>query len=230
MASTNQVVEHKWWKPLRIIRVRWRLFLAAGVGLFAFAVMPDDWRRISRVLIGWDIGVAVYLALAIWTAIGTDTKHIRLRCVLFDEGRVVIPLLSVTAAVASLGAIFFELSTAPAGHHFISLAFAAVTILLSWSFIQFIFAFHYAHEFYADHRGKARGLRFPDHEAPDYWDFLYFSFVIGMTSQVSDVCVTSKPLRRIVTAHGLLSFIFNVTLLALAINLAASAIGNFAGS
>jgi uncharacterized membrane protein len=91
--------------------------------------------------------------------------------VLFDEGRVVIPLLSVTAAVASLGAIFFELSTAPAGHHFASLAFAAVTILLSWSFIQFIFAFHYAHEFYAHHRGKAHGLRFPNDAAPDYWDF-----------------------------------------------------------
>lgn len=100
-----------------------------------------------------------------------------------------------------------------------SLTFAVVTILLSWSFIQFIFAFHYAHEFYADHRGQARGLAFPNDEAPDYWDFLYFSFVIGMTSQVSDVCVTSKSLRRIVTAHSLLSFLFNVTLLALAINL-----------
>jgi uncharacterized membrane protein len=230
MASTHQVADYKWLKPLRIVRVRWRLFFAAGVGLFAFAMMPDDWRLISRVLIGWDIGVAVYLALAIWTAIGTDTKHIRLRCVLYDEGRVAIPLLAVTAASASLGAIFFQLSTAPAGHHFISLTFAVVTILLSWTFIQFIFAFHYAHEFYADHRGKARGLAFPDDEAPDYWDFLYFSFVIGMTSQVSDVCVTSKPLRRTVTAHGLLSFIFNVTLLALAINLAASAIGNLVGS
>ena len=230
MASTHQVAGHKWLKPLRIVRVRWRLFSAAGVGLFAFALLPDDLDLISRVLIGWDIGVAVYLALAIWAAIGTDTKHIRLRSVLFDEGRVAIPLLSVTAASASLGAIFFQLSTAPAGHRFISLTFAVVTILLSWSFIQFIFAFHYAHEFYADHRGKAGGLAFPNDETPDYWDFLYFSFVIGMTSQVSDVCVTSKSLRRIVAAHSLLSFIFNVTLLALAINLTASAIGNLAGT
>ena len=128
--------------PLRIVRVRWRLFFAAGVGLFAFVVMPHDWRLISRVLIGWDTGVAVYLALGIWTAIVTDTKQIRLRSVLFDEGRVVIPLLSVTAALASLSAIFFQLSTAPEGHRFVNLAFAAVTILLSWSFIQFIFAFH----------------------------------------------------------------------------------------
>jgi uncharacterized membrane protein len=228
MASTKQITQYKWSKPLRIARVRWRLFFAAGVGLFAFVLMPDDWRLISRVLIGWDIGVAVYLALGIWTAIITDTKHIRLRSVLFDEGRVLIPLLCVTAALASLGAIFFQLSTAPAGHRFVNLAFAAVTILLSWSFIQFIFAFHYAHEFYAEHRGRARGLTFPGNEAPNYWDFLYFSFVIGMTSQVSDVSVTSRPLRRTVTAHGLLSFIFNAALLALAINLAASAIGNLA--
>ena len=66
MASTNQVTGFKWWKPLRIVRVRWRLFFAAAVGLFAFAMMPSDWRLISRVLIGWDIGVALYLALSIW--------------------------------------------------------------------------------------------------------------------------------------------------------------------
>jgi uncharacterized membrane protein len=190
MASTKQITQNKWSKPLRIARVRWRLFFAAGVGLFAFVLMPDAWRLISRVLIGWDIGVAVYLALGIWTAIVTDAKHVRLRSVLFDEGRMLIPLLCVTAALASLGAIFFQLSTAPAGHRLVNLAFAAVTILLSWSFIQFIFAFHYAHEFYAEHRGRARGLTFPGNENPNYWDFLYFSFVIGMTSQVSDVSVT----------------------------------------
>jgi hypothetical protein len=82
MASTHQVASYKWLKPLRIMRVRWRLFFAAGVGLFAFAMMPNDLELISRVLIGWDIGVALYLALSIWTAIGADTKHIRLRCVL----------------------------------------------------------------------------------------------------------------------------------------------------
>ena len=112
MASTKQITQYKWSKPLRVVRVRWRLFFAAGVGLLAFVVMPHGWRLISRVLIGWDIGVAVYLALGIWTAIVTDAKHVRLKSVLFDEGRVLIPLLCVTAALASLGAIFFQLSTA----------------------------------------------------------------------------------------------------------------------
>jgi len=174
--------------------------------------------------------VVVYLMLALELAMGTDTNEIRRRCHLYDEGRVAIPTLTATAALATVGAIFVQLTTAPAGHHVLNLVFAAVTILLSWSLIQVIFAFHYAHEYYAEHRGHARGLGFPGDDAPNYWDFLYFAFVIGMTSQVSDVTVNSKVLRRTVTAHSLLSFMFNLTLLALAVNLAASSIGNLPGS
>ena len=103
------------------------------------------------------------------------------------------------------------------------LALAIVTILLSWTFIHTIFTLHYAHEYYADRRGNRRGLDFPGDEKPGYWDFVYFSFVIGMTSQVSDVCVTSSNIRQIVAAHGLVSFVYNVALLALTINIAASA-------
>jgi len=180
-------------------------------------------------LIGWDVGVVVYLMLAVELAMRTNADQIRKRSALYDEGRIAIPVLTATAALASIGAIFVHLTTAPAGHHFLNLLFAGVTILLSWTFIQLIFAFHYAHEFYAEHRGQAGGLGFPGNRAPNYWDFLYFAFVIGMTSQVSDVTVKSRALRRTVTAHSLLSFIFNLMLLALAINLAASALGS-AGS
>ena len=139
-------------------------------------------------------------------------------------------MLTATAALASIGAIFDQPTTAPAGHHFLNLVFAVVTILLSWSLIQVIFAFHYAHEYYyAEHRGQVRGLGFSGDDAPNYWDFFYFAFVIGMTSQVSDVTVKSKALRKMVMAHGLLSFVFNLTLLALAVNLAASSIGSLPG-
>jgi uncharacterized membrane protein len=95
--------------------------------------------------------------------------------------------------------------------------------LLSWAFIHTIFALHYAHEFYDEDIGG--GLAFPGGETePDYWDFVYFSFVIGMTSQVSDVGVTHKEIRRTVAAHGVVSFVFNAALLALTVNIAASAI------
>jgi uncharacterized membrane protein len=207
------------------MRVRWRIFLATIVGLFVFLLLPSEWKPINRMLIGWDVGVLVYLVLALQLAMSTDTNHIRSRCHLYDEGRVAIPVLTVIAALASIGTIFLQLSSAPVHHRFLNLEFAMGTILLSWSFIQVMFAFHYAHEFYVEHREAAGGLGFPGKESPDYWDFLYFAFVIGMTFQVSDVTVRSKLMRRTVMAHGLLSFIFNVTLLALAINLAASALG-----
>ena len=105
----------------------------------------------------------------------------------------------------------------------ISLTLPALTILLSWAFIHTMFALHYAHEFYDETAG--RGMSFPgDDPHPDYLDFVYFSFVIGMTSQVSDVAVTSKQIRRTVAAHGVVSFLFNAALLALTVNIAAGAI------
>ena len=100
------------------------------------------------------------------------------------------------------------------------LALAVVTIFLSWTFIHVIFALHYAHEFYGEGRDRhIGGLEFPHDEQPEYWDFIYFSFVIGMTFQVSDVQVTSKLIRRMVVAHGIVSFVFNVAILALMVNI-----------
>jgi len=119
----------------------------------------------------------------------------------------------------------FELGTAHRGA--IELAHATLTIALSWAAVHTIFALHYAHDYY---RGaKPGGLQFPSgdtHDHADYWDFVYFSFVIGMTAQVSDVGITDKTIRRTATAHGIISFIYNTALLALMINIAASAIAS----
>src|SRR5258708_28182612 len=137
-----------------------------------------------------------------------------------DVGRQALLFLTALAALASLGAILVELggaNKAPA-----HLALAAVTILLSWMFTHTIFALHYAYEYYDEEKHRGGGLNFPGDEPPDYWDFLYFSLVIGMTSQVSDVAVTSNRVRRMVAGHGVVSFIFNATLLALTVNIAAS--------
>ena len=102
---------------------------------------------------------------------------------------------------------------------------AGATILLSWAFVHTIFAIHYAHEYYGERRdGKIGGLTFPEDAKPNYWDFLYFSLVIGMTSQVSDVQVTSKVIRRVVNLHGVLSFFFNVSVLALTVNMVSNLI------
>ena len=142
-----------------------------------------------------------------------------------DEGRFAILILTVLAALASLGTIVAELGTSQgAGRTPGQLALATVTIVLSWLLVHTIFALNYAHDYYGEHGAKKSGLKFPDEDDPDYWDFVYFSFVIGMTCQVSDVAVASQSIRRTVNAHGVVSFFFNTALLALTVNIAASAI------
>ena len=213
---------------LRIVRARPRLFTSGAIGVVVIAALGafPEWRLATRLLVGWDIAVGLYLVLVVHMMTRSDVQRIRSRAVLEDEGQVAILVLTVVAALASLAAIFIELGTAAVAggrRQPVHLVLVAVTIVLSWAFIQTIFALHYAHEFYDVHAGG--GMTFPgDDDEPDYWDFIYFSLVIGMTSQVSDVAVTSTHVRRIVSAHGVVSFVFNTTLLALTVNLAASAI------
>jgi uncharacterized membrane protein len=149
--------------------------------------------------------------------------HIRRNAVLQDDGRFLILLVTALGAFASIAAIIFGLDAQHRSSP--ELALATVTIALSWAAVHASFALHYAHEFY---RGaKPGGLDFPkghEDEDPDYWDFVYFSFVIGMTAQVSDVGVTDRIIRRTATVHGIISFVFNTALVALMVNIAASAL------
>jgi len=207
---------------LRIVRARPRLFLCAALTLVIILLLPGDWRWPTRFLVGWDIGVAVYLVAAFAAMADCDIDHMRRRSALMDEGRIAIPTLTACAALASLAAILIELGDKDATHDPRHLALAVVTIALSWAFTHTIFALHYAHEFYAENRYVDGGLAFPGKDKPDYWDFLYFSLVIGMTSQVSDVQVTSKVIRRLVAIHGVLSFFFNLVVLALTVNMIAA--------
>ncbi len=105
------------------------------------------------------------------------------------------------------------------------LALSVVTILCSWFIVHTAFALHYAHEFYEDAPGtKERSLTFPGDSEPDYLDFLYFAFVLGTTSQTSDVTICSGAMRRLALVHGVIAFFFNTTLLALVVNIAAGLI------
>jgi uncharacterized membrane protein len=212
--------------PIRLVRTRPRLFISAAIGIALILLCPTDWWLATRLLIGWNVGVALYLVLALRMMWIAQVRHIRLRAKLQDEGQLALLGLTAAAALASLGAIVALLgSTGASDRQPAHLALAISTILLSWFFTHIMFALHYAHEFYDENDGQGGGLIFPgDLKEPDYWDFVYFSFVIGMTSQVSDVAITCRPIRHTVAAHGIISFIFNVALLALTVNIAASAI------
>jgi uncharacterized membrane protein len=184
-----------------------------------------NWRPVMRGLVGWDIGIGLYVVLAIEMMARADVHQIRRRAAAQDEGAIVILVLTVATALASLIAIVALLGTSATGaapRRLIDLVLATITIGLSWVLIHTMFALHYAHEFY-DQSGVP-GLAFPGgEEEPDYWDFVYFALVIGMTAQVADVGMTTKEIRRTVAAHGAVSFFFNVALLALMVNIAASA-------
>jgi uncharacterized membrane protein len=209
--------------PVRVVYGRPRTFIALAVGVIVFFLLPDARRLVTRLVVGWDVFAALYLILAYSMMLRCDVGHIRRSAVMQDDGRFLLLLLTAFGALASLGAIVFELGASkgnPAG-----LTLATVTIVLSWVLVHTAFSLHYAHDFY---RGsKPGGLQFPSgdaHAEADYWDFVYFSFVIGMTAQVSDVGITDRIIRRTATVHGIISFVFNTALIALMVNIAGSAI------
>jgi len=210
-------------RPVRLVYGRPRTFFAIAIGILAYALLPASLRQVTRALLGWDIFIAVYLLLVFTMAVRSGLTHIKRNAVLQDDGRFLILMVAALGAFASIAAIVFELGASQ--HSGPALTLATVTIALSWVAVHTIFALHYAHEFY---RGaKPGGLQFPSgdtHDNADYWDFVYFSFVIGMTAQVSDVGITDKTIRRTATAHGIVSFIYNTALVALMVNIAASAI------
>jgi uncharacterized membrane protein len=210
-------------KLARMVYARPRSFLSMAIGIVCFFALPETLRLVTRLLIGWDVFVAMYITLVYTMVLRGGLGYIRRMAALQDDGRFLIPLLTALGAFASLAAIVSELGDAHRNPP--QLIFATLTIALSWAAVHTAFALHYAHDYY---RGdEVGGLQFPSgdrHEDADYWDFVYFSFVIGMTAQVSDVGITDKTIRRTVTAHGIISFVFNTALLALMVNIAASAI------
>ncbi len=209
--------------PVRMVYARPRTFFSIATGIVTFFLLPDSLRLVTRLLIAWDIFTAFYLALAYAMMLRCDHSNIRRNAILQDDGRFLILLVTALGAFASIAAIVLELGASKRGAY--ELTLAVVTIVLSWAAVHTTFALHYAHDYY---RGaKPGGLQFPSGDKPDradYWDFVYFSFVIGMTAQVSDVGITDKIIRRTATVHGIISFVFNTALVALMVNIAASAI------
>jgi uncharacterized membrane protein len=213
-------------RPVRLVYGRPRTFVAIAIGILTGFLLPlfsGSLRPMTRALLGWDSFAAVYLLLVFGMMFRCGLTYIKRNAVLEDDGRFVILMVAALGAFASIAAIVFELGASQ--HSVPALILATVTIALSWAAVHTIFALHYAHEYYR--HAKPGGLQFPGGDAQepaDYWDFVYFSFVIGMTAQVSDVGITDKTIRRTATAHGIVSFIYNTALVALMVNIAASAI------
>ena len=225
MAKSGRARASWGWRELReatafarFWRLHIRLFVSASFGLVVtLLLLATHWRIATCILLGWDSGVVLYLALIYWIMKRWPIERIRQRACVEDEGAAALLVLTTASAIASLAAVISELGHAPGAER---VALGAVTILLSWAFMHVIFALHYAHEYYGEGKDeRIGGLEFPGKEDPDYWDFLYYSLVVAMTAQVSDVQITSKAIRRLTTVHGVVAFFFNVIVLALTVNI-----------
>jgi uncharacterized membrane protein len=195
------------------------------VAAVVFLALPSPVLLGVRFLVPWVAGVAVFLAMAVRIAVRATPEQTERAASAQDQSGVALLAFVVLAASASLVAIIVLLEDAPRlplAPRIGYVLLAGVAVAGSWLTMHTMFAFHYAHRFYGDVRAPFgqydRGLAFPGRDRPDFFDFLYFSFVVAMTSQVSDVQVTTHPMRRLVLIHGIVSFAFYTVILALAVN------------
>ncbi|MDG0852665.1 DUF1345 domain-containing protein [Roseateles puraquae] len=207
------------------LRLRPRLLTAVIVGSALAAAWPDVTSLQTRLLIGWNLVIWIYLPLVLWMMFSpSTTADVQARARRLNEGVPVVLLLAVLGALASLAAITLELQAARQNHDTRYVLLALATVAGSWLLLPVEFGLAYASLYHRQGKGR-HGLEFPgDDELPDYADFLYFSITVAATSQTSDVVVSAKPMRRLVLLQALIAFVFNTGVLALSINILAGLI------
>ncbi|MCU1750308.1 DUF1345 domain-containing protein [Pseudomonas sp. 6D_7.1_Bac1] len=206
-----------------LLRTHPRLTAATLLGVAVGILAPAD-SLISKILIGWNAGVWIYLVLMLWLTIRAQADDVKRIAEVEDENAGVVLFIVCIAAIASLAAITLELAGSKdleTSRRLLHYAFTGMTVIGSWLLVGVIFSVHYARLFYT-WNGKDPALRFAEGLlTPNYWDFLYFSFTIGVAVQTSDVGVASRSLRKIVLAQSLIGFVFNTAILGFSINIAA---------
>jgi len=201
---------------------------AITITLIVYFVFPlNHSEGLSRIMLAWDVFSFCLLSIYWFIFYNSAPAHIRKMAAEEDTSRVIIFIITLICATASMLAVIILLTTRHESNaaKLLSFIVAIIGMILSWSLVHTIFAVRYAHMYYADHEtqsGKyAGGLEFPDENKPDFVDFAYFSFVLGMTFQVSDISITSRKIRRMVLWHSLISFGYNAVIIALTINVIA---------
>jgi uncharacterized membrane protein len=204
-----------------------RLWTGLLAGSALFFVLPKQWGILSRVLVCWDAGVALFLLLIFIWMTGQTAAQICTRYAEEDESAPLILIAVTIAALFSLAAIIEPLASmkqvsgAARTAHF---ALAAVTLVNSWVLVPIMFTTHYADLYYSA-REDDRPLHFPSTPMPVFWDFAYFSFTIAAACQTADVSTLHAGVRKVVIAQTLISFLFNASILGFAINVTAGLIG-----
>lgn len=212
----------------QVLRNRPHLMLGVAAGLAVGLVSPAALTPTARALLGWDAAIWVYLVL-IWIHMALATENdVRTNARREDENAGTVLFIFCAATVVSILAIVLELGTTKdlgIASKVLHSVITGLTLIGAWFLIPTIFTLHYARVFYGSDP-SAPALVFPDDElTPNYWDFLYFSFTIAVASQTADVGMRGRSARRSVLAQSILSFYFNVAVLGLCVNIAASMVG-----
>ncbi len=192
------------------------LLLATAGGLYALGV---PW--VLALLLGFDAGALVFLLMTARVFGRTSAAAMRRHAQQQDVGRTGVLWSSVALSCMVMMALWVELQGEGGVSSVLAMLAAAATIILSWLYMNMIFALHYAHGYYGHGNAMHKGLDFPGTDEPDYWDFAYFALVLGMTFQVSDVQIVNRRLRRTALTHSVIAFFFNVFIIAISVNVAA---------
>lgn len=205
-----------------------KLMICVVIALLVFFIVEiKSIDSLSHFMIGWDTFSLCMIVMSCVTFGITNSNQIRAQAKIQDSSRSLIFVIVLIATLASFLAVLLLIVSKKEGNDGFEykIPIAIAGMVLSWFLIHTIFTLRYAHIYYGDHETKknthAGGLDFPGDDRPEYLDFAYYSFVLGMTFQVSDVQITSKRFRRLALLHGLLSFGFNTVMIALTINLIA---------
>lgn len=206
-----------------------RLLASIIIALVIFLITRNKVSGILSFLYTWIAFAISYLASSWQIILSYHPRQMKIIASKADWGKTFIFLFVLIYAFIGLFAIFFLLSSIPQESKnglSLHILLAILSIFCSWTLIHTLFTLKYAHKYYEanseendknDQYGK--GLDFPDENEPDYLDFAYFSFVIGMTFQVSDVQITSRHIRRVSLIHAIISFVYNTVIVALSINI-----------
>ncbi|CCP03209.1 hypothetical protein BN439_2153 [Erwinia amylovora Ea644] len=214
------------WPPLRhLYQSRPRLLVAFLLSVVSFFLIPASQSLAQRLLIGWNVLAWLYLLSLWWLMLRTPAKDIARIARVQDESAGTVLALVCVACLVSILAILFELGevkhlkdAAQVRH----IVLTVTTLVVSWSLLPTAFAMHYAHMFYLSKTESHKALLFPDklHD-PGYWDFIYYSFTLAVASQTADVATGNTTIRQVTTLQAVLSFIFNLAILGLSINVGA---------
>lgn len=219
--SGERASRRRGWRPWRFVKGRPWTVLSLLIFLVALALLlRAGVHPANAVLLGFDLAALVFLGIFARLFNRASPSHMRSQAQALDTGRWGVLWGGVLLSAVVLAALGNELHAARGGG-LPELAVGVLSVVLSWLFFNVMFAIHYAHGYYGDFGEKHAGLEFPDTPEPDYWDFAYFSIVIGMTFQVSDVQITSRVLRRMVLMHSVIAFFFNVFIIAVTVNIVA---------